>query len=386
MLRNVLRRGPAVLAFLLTAMSPSQPLAGSEQTSNAGFIVYVGTYGEGIYAFRFHPVQGSRLEPLGLTGKLTSPSFIACDRQYRHLYAVSEVQGKGDGAVGAFSIDRRSGFLTQLNTASSAGNSPCHLAVDHTSKMLLVANYGTGGVSAFPLEHDGRLGHMSDLATAQGSSEDPQRQKGPHAHETVISADNRFVYVPDLGLDQIRIYKLDPDHGKLVSNDPAFVKTEPGSGPRHIAFAPNGKHAYSLHELKHIVTVFNHDPKTGTLDPIQTVSTVPPGFTGENAGAEIAVDASGKHLYASNRGPGTIAVFDIDPGNGTLRETQMADTGGTTPRGFEIDPTGRYFFVGDQKSNHFTVMEIEPGTGRLRGGGPVYEVPSPVAFLFVPAS
>ncbi len=345
--------------------------------------MYVGVYGKGVYAYRYASAQGS-FEPLGMVGEVVNPSFLATDRSYKHLYAVSEVEGKVDGAVAAFSIDRKSGKLQALNHRSSAGIAPCHLAVDHTTKMLVAANYTTGSVPAFPIENDGSLGEMSALMTAQGSSVNPQRQEGPHAHETVISADNRFLYVPDLGLDRIRIYKLDPAHAKLTPSDPAFVQVEPGSGPRHIAFSPNGKHAYVVNELKSAVYVFNHDAANGNLQQVQTVSTLPAGFTGENAPAEVLIDRAGKFLYASNRGPGTIAVFAIDPTAGTLKQVQVAGTGGTFPRGVEIDPTGRFLLAGDQKADQFVVFQIDPATGQLHLTGKVFNVPSPVAFLFVP--
>jgi 6-phosphogluconolactonase len=200
----------------------------------------------------------------------------------------------------------------------------------------------------------------------------------------VISSDNRLAYVPDLGLDQIRIYRLDPGHAGLAPADPPFVKEQAGSGPRHMAFSPNGKFAYVINELKPVVTVFSHDSARGTFKEIQTVSSVPPGFTGESAPAEVAVDRKGRFLYASNRGPGTIAVFSIDAGNGTLRQIQMAETGGTWPRGFEIDPTGHWLVAGDQKSNQFVFFRVDPESGHLTSTSQVFQVPSPVSFLFVP--
>ncbi len=366
-------------------MSASQTYSASPDASLGKYLVYVGTYGKGIYAYRFDAATG-KLEPIGIAGEIVNPSFLATDRDFRHLYAVSELEGKVNGGVAAFSIDRKTGSLQFLNSASSGGEAPCHLAVDHTGRMLLVANYGTGGVSAFPLGRDGRLGEMSSLMAAQGSSVNPQRQKGPHAHEAVISSDNRLAYVPDLGLDQIRIYRLEPALAKLALGEPAFAKVEPGFGPRHIAFTPNGRFAYVANELKSVVTAFSRDPASGTLKEIQNVSSVPTDFTGENAPAEIQVDRTGRFVYVSNRGPGTIAVFTIDPGNGTLRQVQVAETGGTWPRGFEIDPSGHWLFTGDQKSNRLAIMSIDPKTGHLTATGQVFEISSPVSFAFVPSS
>lgn len=367
----------------ITIMSALQNLNASQDINQASYFVYVGTYGKGIYAYRFD-AGTAKLEPMGMVGDVVNPSFLATDHNYRFLYAVSELEGKVNGGVASFAMDRKTGALRFLNSVSSGGEAPCHLAVDKTNKMLVVANYGTGTVPAFPIEQDGRLGNMSALMAAQGSSVNPKRQEGPHAHETVISADNRFLYVPDLGLDQIRMYRLDASNAKLTAANPGFIKEEPGLGPRHIAFSPNGKHAYVVNELKSVVTVFSHDAASGNLELIQTVSTVPASFSGENAPAEIEIDRAGKFLYASNRGPGTISVFAIDAGNGTLRQVQVASTGGTFPRAFQIDPTGQFLLAGDQKSNQFVIFRVDATTGQLSLTGQRFDVPSPVAFQFVP--
>jgi 6-phosphogluconolactonase len=371
-------------ATRIAIMSGLRNVSAESQLNQMNYFLYVGVYGEGIYAYRYD-ASGANLEPLGLLGEVVNPSFLATDRASRFLYAVSELEGKVDGGVAAFAIDRTSGGLRSLNTVSSAGQAPCHLTVDHTMKMVVVANYGTGSVSAFPLETDGRLGQISALMTAHGSSVNPKRQEGPHAHEAVISVDNRFVYVPDLGLDQIRMYRLDPANAKLTPNDPPFVKTEPGVGPRHIVLSSNRRFAYVANELKPVVTVFKRDPENGSLEQIQSLSTSTAGSTGENAHAAIEIHPDGKFLYVSSRGPGTLTVFTIDPDGGTLEQIQVAETGGTWPRGFRIDPTGRLLFAGDQRANRFVILEIDQASGKLSLTDRVFQVPSPVDFLFVPA-
>jgi 6-phosphogluconolactonase len=363
-------------------MSPAHTFGAQAGPPQSDYFVYVGTYGKGVYAYRFH-TSGAKLDELGMVGPVVNPSFVTADRDYKFLFAVSELEGK-NGGVASFAIDRSNGALRFVNTVPSGGVAPCHLAVDHTGKMLMVANYGTGGVSSFAIGQDGRIGNMASLMTAQGSSVNRERQEGPHAHEVVLSADNRFAYVPDLGLDQIRIYHLDPAQAKLTPHDPPFVKEDPGLGPRHMVLSPDKKYAYVINELKSFVTVFSRNPSDGTLHLVQTVSTVPQGFTGQNEPAEILTDNKGKFVYASNRGPGTIAVFARDPGNGTLRQVQLASTGGTFPRGVELDPTGQYMFAGDQKSNQFVLFRVDSNNGQLTRTGPVFNVPSPVSFLFVP--
>lgn len=365
---------------IMCALENLEPHNTADQTN---YFVYVGTYGKGVYAYRFNSAS-AKLDAMGLVGEVVNPSFVTTDRQRRFLYAVSELEGKDIGGVAAFSLNRKKGSLTPLNSTSSGGVAPCHLAVDATGKMLLVANYVTGGVSAFPIEDDGRLGKMSALMEAHGSSVNPERQEGPHAHEVVVSADNRFLYVPDLGLDQIRIYRLDPPRATLSPNEPPFIKEEPGLGPRHMAFSPSGKFAYVVCELKSVVTVFSHDASTGNLKLVQTIPTIPPDFKGENGPAGIQMDRTGRFLYASNRGHDSVAVFAVDEANGMLRQIEIVSARGKFPRGFQIDPTSQYLFVGNQKSDHFVVFRMDPKTGRLTQVGEPVHVTTPVAFEFVP--
>ncbi len=346
------------------------------------YLLYVGVYGKGIYAFRYHP-DSAQFDSLGLAGEFPNPSFIATDSGNRFLYAVSEAD-RGNGAVGSFKIDRTSGKLTALNQHSSEGVAPCHLAVDGTTKLLVAANYGTGSVPVFPIEADGSLGNRTALLTAQGSSADPKRQEGPHAHETVISADNRFLYVPDLGLDKIRIYRIDAATHKVVPNDPPFVQEQPGMGPRHIVFSRDGHYAYVIHELTSIVTAYKVNPTNGSLEAFQSVPTSADGKPFDGA-AEILLHPSGHTLYASVRGPGTIAVFSVDSQTGKLQHTQTVETGGTWPRGVDFDPTGKLLLAGDQKTNQVAIFRIDPATGKLSLTGQKLAVPSPVAFAFVPA-
>jgi 6-phosphogluconolactonase len=371
------------LAASVIIMSASHVSGSGKASTQPDYFVYVGVYGKGVYAYRFH-APDAKLDSLGMVGEVVNPSFLATDPEYKFLYAVSELEGKAEGAVASFAIDRAKGSLRSLNSVSSGGVAPCHLAVDKSGKMLIVANYTTGGVSSFPLEKDGRIGKMTSLMAAQGSSVNAERQEGPHAHEVVLSTDNKLAYVPDLGLDQIRIYRLHPATAKLAQHEPPFIKDEPGFGPRHMAFSRDGKYMYVVNELKSLITVYSGDELSGNFHQMQTVSTVPEGFSGENGPAEILMDRAGKFVYASNRGPGTIAVFAIDSSSGKLRQVQVAETGGTFPRGVELDPTGGYLFVGDQKANRFVIFRVDPNSGQITLTGQPVDVASPVAFLFVP--
>jgi 6-phosphogluconolactonase len=364
----------AILAGTLVNSSP-----------NSNYLLYVGTYGQGVYAYRYDAVS-EKLQPLDMVAKVVNPSFLATDREHKFLYAASEVEGDKPGAVAGFAINRSTGALTDLNSRSSEGLAPCHLAVDHTGKMLIAANYTSGSVPVFPIEHDGKLGPLSGLMTATGQGPDKNRQEGPHAHETVFSADNRFAYVPDLGLDEIRIYKVDAAHAKLTPNDPPFAKTDPGSGPRHMALSHDGKFVYVIHELIPQVAVFARDSQSGALTHLQTIPSVPDGFKGVSNPAEILLDGKGKFVYASNREYGAIAVFAVDHASGKLARIQVIETGFDQPRGVELDPSGKLLFVGDQKGNKFILFGVDQSTGKLTLKDGSYAMPSPVSFLFIPAS
>jgi 6-phosphogluconolactonase len=265
---------------LLFSLSASVLPLYSKPSSAAGtrYLVYFGTYtgpkSKGIYVCRFDAATG-KTESVGLAGEIVRPSFLALHPNGRFLYAVSELgnDGKVNGSITAFTIDHATGALTALNTVSSGGGGACHLAVDKTGKTLVVANYGSGSAAAFPLSPDGRLNPAASLMQHSGSSTDPRRQTRPHAHAVVLSADNRFVFVPDLGLDQIRIYRLDAATARLTPNDPPFVSAKPGSGPRHFTFSPNGSFAYSLHEMGSLVTAWAYTSASGRLSELQTIST-----------------------------------------------------------------------------------------------------------------
>lgn len=351
---------------------------------NQHYIVYVGAYGKGITAYRFDTGSG-KLQPLGMAGEIVNPSFLAISPDKRKLYAVSEVEGNHDGAVGAFSIDAHTGKLTELNTRNSGGIAPCHLAVDHTGKMLIVANYTSGGVSSYPIEADGSLGEMASLMTAQGHGPNAARQEGPHAHEVVIGKDNHIAYVPDLGLDRIRLYRIDPATAKLSDNEPPFVQQDPGFGPRHMVFSPNGQFVYVINELKSFVSVFRLDGADGKMTKIQDASSLPEGYTGENGPAEILIDSRGQYVYATNRGNDTIAVFSVDNASGKLKQVQVISAEGKMPRGLTFDPSEHFLFAGNQTTNNFVVFRVDPSTGRLSPTGTVVNTPSPVDFLFVAA-
>lgn len=355
------------------------------------WIAYIGTYtgkkSKGIYAYQFTPATG-KMTPIGLVAEITSPSFLAVHPNGKFLYAANETntfQGQRTGSLSAFSIDPATHQLKLLNEVSSKGSGPCHVAIDHTGKWLFTANYNSGSVAAFPIHDDGTLGEASSFVQHTGSSADKSRQKGPHAHDVTISPDNRFVLVNDLGLDEILIYRLDASKGTLTPNDPPFGKVAPGSGPRHFAFGKGAKFGYAINEMALTVTTFQYDAAKGSLTEVQTSPTQPEPFAGEKSGAEIAVDPTGKFLYASNRGPDSIAVFRIDAKTGKLTAIERAPTQGKTPRSFAIDPTGKYLIAANQDSDNLVVFHLDTNSGRLTPAGQTLEVGAPVCVVFTPA-
>lgn len=299
----------------------------------------------------------------------------------KFLYAVSEI---GEGAISSFAIDNKTGDLKFLNKVAAGGGISCHLAIDKAGKSIYVANYGTGSVAAFDLAPDGTIGRRQALMQHKGSSIDQRRQRGPHAHAVVLSKDGRYLIVPDLGLDQYITYRGGGAAG-LEANSPPFVTVKAGSGPRHFAFHPTGKFAYGLNEMGSSVTAFNYDAAAGSLKEIETLSTLPADFRGEDNSAEIEVDAAGKFVYASNRGHDSITVFAINSKTGALTFVQRELTQGKIPRSFKIDPTGRYLIAGNQRSDNVVVFRVDAKTGKLTPTGQVVDVPAPVCFAFLPA-
>jgi 6-phosphogluconolactonase len=255
------------------------------------------------------------------------------------------------------------------------------VALDRTGKWLFAANYNSGSVAVFPVGAEGKLGEASAVVQLTGSSVNRERQDGPHAHEVAVSADNRFVLVPDLGTDRVMLYHFDTSLGALTPATPGFAKAAAGAGPRHLAFRPDEGFVYVLNELAASVTAFRYQT-IGSLQEIQTISTLPDEFKGVRSGAEIAVHPNGKYLYASNRGDDSVAVFHIDSNNGTLTAAGHVSTQGKTPRNFAIDPTGTYLLAANQDSGTIVAFRIDPNGGGLTPSGEVVHVPAPVSLVF----
>ena len=384
--------GAALIGLLMTGcenLSVNLPAKRESVATEARMLVYIGTYthrdSKGIYAFELDLGSGS-LTGKGLVTKSENPSFLAVHPDGNTLYAVNEIgnyEGEKAGAVSAFRIDRGTGNLELINQRSSKGGGPCHLILDASGKNVLVANYGGGSVTCLPVDAGGGLKPASSFVQHTGSSVNPRRQKGPHAHSINLAPGNRFAMAADLGLDKVMIYRFDGENGKLSANDPAFAGVAAGAGPRHFAFHPSGRFGYVINELFCTVTAFQFDARTGELVELQTISTLDVPLQKGFSTAEVQVHPSGRFLYGSNRGHDSITVFAIDSASGRLDRVQVESSGGTTPRNFGIDPTGNYLLAANQNSDNVVVYRIDPDNGRLAATGQEVSVPTPVCVKFL---
>lgn len=354
-------------------------------TSATDDLTFVGTYtqrgSDGIYVYSLDPATGA-LALLSHVGGIKNPSFLALHPGRPVLYAVHETGD--DAAVMAFAFDGETHSLRLLNRQPAHGSSPCHLSVDRSGKVVVVANYSSGTVSVYPVLEDGQLGEASQVIQHEGKSVDPGRQEGPHAHSATIDPTNRFAFVADLGMDRLVAYSLDTARALLTPLPDNTMATAPGAGPRHFAFHPTGRFAYLINELDNTIVAYSYDSGTGKLAELQTVPTLPEDFAGTSHCADIHVAPSGRFVYGSNRGHDSLAVYAIDQSTGLLSFVAHAPTGGANPRGFCIRESGRFVLVGNQDTDTIVTFAANEATGELTPTGSVAEVSMPVCIRVVP--
>ena len=351
-------------------------------------VIFVGTYTEkegsqskGMYVYRMDADSGELTFEWEAAGIL-NPSYLAIRPGQGFLYAVNEVQtfgGQAGGGVSALSIDRASGELHLLNAYSSCGKDPCYISIEQTGRFALVANYTGGNVAMLPIRPDGQLGPATDVVQHTGSSVNPERQDNPYAHCILSDPANRFVIATDLGADKLLAYRMDLDQGKLHAH--AEVNVQPGAGPRHVIFHPNGQYLYLINELNSTLGVYHYNGDAGHLDEVQTISTLPENHQSENLCADLHI--SGNYLYASNRKHDSIAWYLIDEATGQLTYQGEVPSGGKEPRGFAIDPSGNFLLAAHEKSNNIVVFSIDPATGRLSRTGHETTLSHPVCVKFM---
>jgi len=386
--------GAAAIAAVAPGSATADSLASLRKSPalKARF-VYVGTYtfpgtapggthpsqALGIYVLRMNPSDGG-LTPLQVE-QIPNPSYLALDPSLQHLYSVNEMT---DGGVSAFSINQANGTLSFANMQPTNGQDTTHLSVQPSGQYLFAASYTSGNFQVFRINSDGSIGDMTDnfQDVGNGTGPNPARQEAPHAHQILTDFDGNHVFGVDLGADKVNVWNLHPSTGVLNPNTVPYAAIASGSGPRHMAFHPDRQHAYVLSELVSAVTVFTYDPVRAAFIWQQTISALPPDFTGSNTAAEIRIHPSGRFLYTTNRGHNSVAIFKIEPDTGELEVIGWESTRGQWPRGMNIDPSGTFLYAANQNTDNIAVFRIQPA-GRLRFSTLVY-TPTPVDIEFGP--
>ena len=333
--------------------------------------VYVSGYDSKIRVYRLDPDTGAMTESVPPVDGGTNPSYLAFAPSRKLLYALREADG--DNAVAAYAIDPASGGLTFLNEVGSEGQGTAHIATDATGAWVMVANYGGGTIAVIGTNPDGSL-----AATAAVES----HGEGSQPHQIVPDRDNTHVIVANKGRDDIFVYPFDVGSGAL--GEPAITKLPAGSGPRHVAVHPDGGHVYAINELSSTITAFSY--ADGALTELETVSSLPQDFAGDNTGAEIQLDPAGAFLYTSNRGHDSVVVHAVDPDSGKLTLVEHEPTQGETPRGFHLDESGRHLIVANQNSDNVVGFTVDAATGALTPTGVTVQAPSPafVGVVYLP--
>jgi 6-phosphogluconolactonase len=386
--------GAAIAAVAPVARASAGPAGRGKPSPAEARFVYVGTYtapgvppggthpssAVGIYVFKMNPIDGG-LTPLQVV-VTENPSFLALDPALTHLYSTNE---NPVGGVSAYAIEQANGTLSFLNAQPTNGAFPAHLSVHPSGQYLLGSNYGTGNYPVYPILADGSIGaEISEFqGVGNGTGPNPDRQEGPHAHQIITDLDVNHVFGVDLGADKVNVWNFDLGTGVLVPNTVPFAPVASGSGPRHMAFHPDRKHAYVLDELVSSITVFDYDPVRGAFIWAQTVSTLPSSFTGTNTTAEIRIHPSGQFLYNTNRGHNSVTMFEVDPATGKLDVIGWESTRGEWPRGMNIDPSGTFLYAANQNTDTIAVFRIQLSNGKLKFSTLVH-TPTPVDVEFGP--
>jgi 6-phosphogluconolactonase len=367
------------LYFLLALIIPSAVFS---QSNYLLIGTYTSTKSEGIYVYTFDTTNADN-SFVSVT-KISNPSFLTVSPNKKFIYAVGEnvdstINPIG-GTVSAFSFNKINGKLTTINKQPSGGKNPCYVTIDKTGRWIFVGNYSSGTVGMFAVNKDGSINNFKQVITHEGYSINTKRQESPHVHATVLSPDNQFLYVPDLGIDKVMIYAVDKKKGLLSFSSSAA--SEPGSGPRHFTFHPNNKYAYLIEELTG--TVIFYQVQKGNLIFKQRINGLPTDFKGAIGSADIHVSPDGKFLYCSNRGESnTISIFSIDSKNGKLALIGHQSTLGKTPRNFNFDPSGNFLLVANQNTDEIVIFKIDKTTGLLNDTGKKISVPRPVCLQWI---
>ena len=329
--------------------------------------------------------ETGHLKLVNRTTGVENPFFTALSPDRRFLYAIhaKTFGSKEPEEIAAYALEGRTGRLKLLNRQSTRGTASCYIDVDATGKTVLVANYATGSLAAFPVQPDGSLREASSFIQHAGSSIDPERQQGPFAHSIVVSPDNRFAFACNLGTDQVLGYRLEAAASKLVPSRQPFVRTLPGAGPRHFTFHPDGKHAYVINELKNSVTMFDYLADSGMLIEQQTIPTLPTDFAGKSYCADLKITPNGRFLFGTNRGHDSLAAYRIG-NDGRLTLIGIEPSLGKGPQNLLIMPGGNLLLCANMPGNNVAVFRIDAQTGGLKSVGDPVAMPSPSCIRLLP--
>ncbi len=336
--------------------------------------LWIGTYtrkeghvdgkAQGILKVDFN-IENGEMSDASVAGPgILNPSFIAWSPDGKYCYAASETGSDVDTSGYIYAFIRSGDSLKVLNRQPSFAFAPCHVTVHPSGRLVLIANYVGGVAAAYPVAPDGSLQPASDVLRFSGNGPH-SRQEASHPHSVNLSPDGSFAYIPDLGTDKIMIYQVDLAAGKLLPTDPAFVNAAPGAGPRHLAWHPVQPYAYVVNELDNSVTVYQQNTTNGQLTAIQSVTTLPEGFSGSNTTADVHVSPDGHWVLASNRGHNSLAVFAISADEGTLTPVGHPSTQGEVPRNFSFHPSGKYVLAANQNSSNVAVFRFDSEKGTL---------------------
>lgn len=410
----VFPRRAVLLTALALGLSGFAPVRADDAASAAPLMAYVGTYtsplqnvrptqvdlppgnGRGIHRFIVDRKTGA-LTPAGVTEMGTSPSCLVTSKDGTRMYSANETEGMGEpegGSVSAFAIDRKTGDLKLINSQRTGGAGPTYVSLHPSGKFLFVANYFGGSVAVFPIQADGSLGARSDLQASNGTVGPKKATSAPpgsfaisghdqtHAHMIEPDPSGRYILSVDLGIDQILVWKFDPQTGKLSPNDPHSITFPPGDGPRHFAFHPKGRWLYSLQEEGSTVTLLDYDPETGRAKPRQTLSTLPPGYAGSNFCSEILLSSDARFVYVGNRLHDSIGIFAIGA-DGSLSYVGEEWTHGDYPRSFTFEPTGTFLYSCNQRADHVATFRADQQSGKLAFTGQYTPVGNPSIIIFL---
>ncbi|MEN8201008.1 MAG: lactonase family protein [Bacteroidota bacterium] len=315
-----------------------------------------------------------------------SPSYLALSTGKEMVYTINDETAdpaSGHMSVSSFRMDPEDYSLSFLNSQSSEGAGPCHISCSNDEDHIFVANYSSGHCAAFPLAEDGSIAKASSVVIGTGSGPVESRQKGPHAHMVMPDPGDNFLLVPDLGTDKVGIYAFDKKSGRLTPNpDQAFLKLDPGSGPRHLVFHPGGEIVYVVNELSSTVTACSYDGEKGKLTILQTVSTVSDSHKGAKYPAAVRVHPEGSFLYASTRGEHSkITAFRIEEDGRIYRIQEEEVT--HWPREFNLHPSGEFMLVAGERSGIIELYRIDGESGRFKKAETELVLPSPACIVYL---